>query len=186
MRFEGTETSVIPQRHRGHRVGTGRSGLSGGAGFPGEAGPLRDMGFPGDSSSGGEPASRALSLRDLNGLAERVIGAAITVHRALGPGLLESAYRACLATELKYLGIPFQREVAVPLLYRGAQLDCSYRLDFLVDGRVVVEVKPVAGIDPVFIARTLTDLKLTRHPLALLINFNVPILKQGIKRLVLT
>jgi GxxExxY protein len=121
----------------------------------------------------------------INLITERIIGAAIEVHRTLGPGLLESAYRTCLAAELEHLAMPFQREVAVPLLYRGLQLDCSYRLDFLVDGRVVVEVKAVTALDPIFTAQALTYLKLTGHPLALLINFNVPVLKQGIRRLVL-
>lgn len=124
-------------------------------------------------------------FRSLNRLTGRVIGAAIAVHRELGAGLLESAYGSCFAAEMEHEGIPFEREVAVPLVYRGRRLDCGYRLDFLVAGQVIVEVKAVAALTDIFVAQAITYLRLTRHPIALLINFNVAVLKNGIRRVVL-
>ncbi|MFQ6101512.1 MAG: GxxExxY protein [Anaerolineae bacterium] len=118
-------------------------------------------------------------------LTGRIIGAAIEVHRALGPGLLESAYQACLAQELSLRGLPFEREMPLPIDYKGLQLDCGYRLDFLVAGKVVVELKAVERIHPIHEAQLLTYLKLTGCRVGLLINFNVPVLKNGIKRMVL-
>jgi len=118
-------------------------------------------------------------------LTGRIIGAAIEVHRALGPGLLESAYQVCLAQELSLQGLIFEREKPLPVEYKGLQLDCGYRLDFIVDGKVVVELKAVDKIHPVHEAQLLTYLKLTGCRVGLLINFNVPVLKNGIKRMVL-
>jgi len=118
-------------------------------------------------------------------LSGRIIRAAIEVHRALGPGLLESAYQVCLARELALQDIPFQREVPLPVDYKGIEVDCGYRLDFLVDGKVIVELKATDAIHPIHEAQVLTCLKLTGCRVGLLLNFNLPVLKAGIKRLVL-
>ncbi len=115
-----------------------------------------------------------------------VIGAAIEVHRALGPGLLESAYSECLYREMMFRGIPCCRQVALPLEYRGVTLECAYRVDFVVDSSLVVELKAVAAIEPVHEAQLLTYMKLGRWPLGLLINFNVPLLKDGVRRRILS
>jgi len=120
--------------------------------------------------------------RELSG---QIIGAAIEVHRALGPGLLESAYQVCLAHELSLRGIPFEREKALPIEYKGVRLDCGYRLDFVVSGKVVVEIKAVDALHPVHEAQLLTYLKLTNCKVGLLINLNVRVLKDGVKRMVL-
>jgi GxxExxY protein len=114
-----------------------------------------------------------------------IIGAAIEVHRALGPGLLESAYVECLRWELALRDIPFRREVPLPLDYKGLQLECSYRLDLLVADSVVVEIKSVAVIEPVCEAQLLTYMKVGGWKLGLLINFNVSLLKNGIRRRIL-
>ena len=118
-------------------------------------------------------------------LAGRVIGAAIEVHRALGPGLLESAYERCLEHELKLQDIPCQRQVELPLAYKGLKVDGGYRLDLLVSDQLVVELKTVSDLAPIHEAQLLTYLKLTKLKAGLLINFNVPLLKNGIKRMVL-
>lgn len=112
-----------------------------------------------------------------------VIGAAIEVHRALGPGLLESAYAGALAVELEVRGVRFRREVAMPVAYKGQELGVGYRLDCLVGETVVVEVKSVDAIRPLHVAQTLTYLRLGRYPVGLLLNCNVPTLRQGITRL---
>ncbi|NJM06310.1 GxxExxY protein [Candidatus Gracilibacteria bacterium] len=117
-------------------------------------------------------------------LSKQLIGAAIEVHRALGPGLLESAYEACLCHELKLRSIPFERQVALPVIYKGTMLDCGYRLDLLVGNLVIVELKAIDELEPIHEAQLLTYLRLKKLWLGLLINFNVPVLKQGIKRLV--
>jgi GxxExxY protein len=119
-------------------------------------------------------------------LTSQIIRAAIEVHRSLGPGLLESAYQVCLAREFSLQGIRFEQEVPLPLEYKGMRLDCGYRLDFLIDGKVVVELKAVNEIQPVHEAQLLTYLKLTGCQVGLLINFNVPVLRRGIKRMVLS
>jgi GxxExxY protein len=121
----------------------------------------------------------------VNHLTEQVIGAAIRVHRELGPGLLESAYVTCLAWELVELGIPVERQKQISVVYRNRRLDCGYRIDMLVDGRVLVEVKSVERLERVFTAQVLTYLKLSGCEVGLLINFNVPLLKEGVRRLVL-
>ena len=114
-------------------------------------------------------------------LSAAVIGAAITVHRALGPGLLESAYHHCLARELKQRGLKYARELAVPVTYDGTTLDCGYRVDFVVESELIVETKAVERILPVHHAQILTYLKLLNLKHGLLINFNVPLLKNGLK-----
>jgi len=118
-------------------------------------------------------------------LTEKIIGAAIAVHVELGPGLLESACQRCLRRELEILGVPHEFEKLLPLQYKGVSLDCGYRLDLLVAGQVVVEVKAVQKIDKIHEAQLLTYLRLTGCTVGLLINFNIGLLKDGIKRLVL-
>lgn len=118
-------------------------------------------------------------------LTDQIIGAAIQVHRILGPGLLESTYGTCLARELALRNVPFEQEKALPVEYKGVRVDCGYRLDFVVAGKVVVELKAVDAIHAVHEAQLLTYLKLTGCRVGLLINFNVPRLKDGIKRMVL-
>lgn len=122
---------------------------------------------------------------NINRITESVIGAAMEVHRRLGPGLLESAYHECLCRELALRNIPFERERPLPVEYKSIRLECGYRLDLLVAGKVVVEVKSVESIAPVHEAQILTYLRLGGWTVGLLINFNVPILKQGIRRKVL-
>jgi GxxExxY protein len=107
------------------------------------------------------------------------------VHRHLGAGSLESAYQTCLAQEMILRGLSFEQEMWLPVAYKGVQLDCSYRLDFLVEGAVVVEINAVDALQRVHEAQLLTYLKLTGCKVGLLINFNVPVLKNGLKRMVL-
>ena len=116
-------------------------------------------------------------------LTEQIIGAAIDVNKALGPGLLESAYEECLAHELSVADISFERQVPLSVTYKSLRLDCRYRLDFLVEKTVVFELKAVEGLQPIHEAQLLTYLKLGGWPIGLLINFNVPVLKKGIKRM---
>ncbi len=118
----------------------------------------------------------------LNRWSEVAIGAAIEVHRHLGPGLLESAYQQCLEHELGLRGIEFERQVELPVAYKGVTLECGYRLDLVVGGAVVLELKAVDKLDPIHEAQLLTYLKLSGHRLGLLINFCVPVLKDGIRR----
>src|SRR6266404_8053325 len=117
-----------------------------------------------------------------NEITQHVIGAAIEVHRQLGPGLLESAYQDCLCHELALGKINYERQKPIPLVYKEVKLDCGYRLDLLVEERIVVELKSVDGLGPIHEAIVLTYLKLSGHKLGLLINFNVTLLKDGIKR----
>jgi GxxExxY protein len=112
-----------------------------------------------------------------------IIRAAIAVHRALGPGLLESAYQACLEYELMQLGVSFRRQVQVPVYYQGKRIDCGYRLDLLVDDRVIVEVKAVEKLAPIHTAQMITYLKLTKCPVGLVMNFNVTSMRLGIRRI---
>ena len=121
---------------------------------------------------------------DLNGITHGIIAAAIEVHRRLGPGLLESAYRECVCYELSQMGLAFVREFHVPLSYKGLRLDCSYRIDLLVEDEIVVELKSVEQTLPVHSAQLLTYLKAAHKQVGLLINFNVPVLKDGIRRIV--
>jgi GxxExxY protein len=120
-----------------------------------------------------------------NAISHAVIGAAIEVHRALGPGLLESAYEACLRHELAIRGVPFEHQRTLPVHYKGLRLECGFRIDLLVADAVVVEVKAVEAVLPVHEAQLLTYLRLGGWKLGLLINFNVPVLKDGIYRRVL-
>ena len=115
---------------------------------------------------------------------DRIIGCAIEVHRHLGPGLLESAYEAALAVELEDAGLRFQRQVAFPVVYKGRPIG-EYRLDLLVESKVIVEIKSVERLDPVFDAQVLTYLRVTGVRVGLLINFHSRLLKHGIKRFVL-
>ena len=117
-------------------------------------------------------------------LTDKIIGAAIEVHRTLGPGLLESAYEECLCYELSQMGLAFQRQLELPVHYKSVDLDCGYRLDLVVEGLVVLELKSVSELLPVHSAQLLTYLKLSGKPIGLLINFNVPVLKKGLKRIV--
>ena len=117
-------------------------------------------------------------------LTGEIIGAAIDVHRQLGPGLLESSYQACLARELELRGVSFEYEKPLPLEYKGVRLDCGYRIDLLAAGLVIVDVKSVEALAPIHEAQLLTYLKLTGVKIGLLINFNVVVLKSGIRRLV--
>lgn len=118
-------------------------------------------------------------------LTSQVIGAAIEVHRHIGPGLLESAYRACLLQELQSQGLNVEQEVAVPVQYKGVQLDCGYRLDLLVANRLVVELKAVECLEPIHTAQVMSYLRLAGYRLGLLLNFHVPVLKDGIRRIIL-
>ena len=120
----------------------------------------------------------------VNDVTGAIIGGAIEVHRAIGPGLLESAYQECMGHELFLRGVPFLRQHPLPVHYKGVRVDCAYRLDFLVDD-VVLEIKSVSGIDSIHIAQVLTYMKLGEWKLGLLINFNVKVLTSGIRRLIL-
>jgi GxxExxY protein len=133
-----------------------------------------------------EGTERPLAGRvEVDRLTEAIIGAAIEVHRALGPGLLESAYEECLAHELGLRGLPFERQVALPVTYKGVRLDAGYRLDLVVARSVVVELKAVQAIEPIHEAQLLSYLRLGGWKVGLLINFHVPVLKDGIRRRVL-
>lgn len=122
---------------------------------------------------------------ELNRLTERIIGAAIEVHRHLGPGLLESAYGTCLAYELGQLGLAVERQKPLPLVYKDIRLDQGYRLDLLVEGQVIVELKVVDQLTPVHAAQVLSYLKLSGCNVGLLINFNTKLLKEGIRRFIM-
>ena len=119
-----------------------------------------------------------------NELSKEVIGCAITVHRSLGPGLLENAYQQCLAYELRNLGLKVEVEKSMPLIYDDVEMDCGYRIDILVENKLIIELKAVEEINDVHLAQTLTYLKLSGCKLGILMNFNVAILKNGIKRVV--
>ena len=122
------------------------------------------------------------SIATINRISHEVIGAAIKVHRELGPGLLESAYRECLAREFTLRGVPFEREKPIRLEYKGIVLEAGYRLDFLVAECLVVELKAIEALAPVHDAQLIAYLRLGGWRLGLLINFNVPVLKNGIHR----
>jgi GxxExxY protein len=123
-------------------------------------------------------------MNKINEITQNIIGAAIEIHRAIGPGLLESSYELCLEKEFKLREIPYQRQLKIPLSYKGLELDYTYRIDFLVANRVVVEVKAVDILMPVHHAQLLSYLKLGNWKTGLLINFHVPVLSMGIKRIV--
>jgi len=115
-------------------------------------------------------------------LTERIIGACIEVHRRLGPGLLESAYEVCLCRELELRGFRFARQVPVAITYRGATVDCAYRIDVLVEDRIAIELKAAETLLPLHAAQLLTYMKLARLPIGLLVNFNVKVLRDGLRR----
>jgi GxxExxY protein len=119
-----------------------------------------------------------------NEIANKVIGAAIEVHKALGPGLLESAYKECLFYKIRQLGIEVEKEKPMPLVFEDVKLDCGYRIDLLVEKKVVIEIKSVDALNDIHLAQTLTYLKLGNYKLGLLMNFNVLALKDGIRRIV--
>ncbi|MCB2218799.1 MAG: GxxExxY protein [Bacteroidetes bacterium] len=119
-----------------------------------------------------------------NDISRKIIGAAIEVHKALGPGLFESAYQECLMYELIQQGLEVEKEIPMPVVYKDIKLDHGYRIDLLVEGKVVIEVKSLEGILPVHEAQILTYLKLGNFKLGLLINFNVDLLKNGVHRFV--
>ena len=127
---------------------------------------------------------RDAGAQGFNQLTERLIGACIEIHRALGPGLLESAYEECLCCELSQSAIRFERQKPLPVLYKDVKLDCGYRLDLVIEDKIIVELKAVENVLPIHEAQLLTYLKLSGLTLGLLINFNVAMLKQGIKRIV--
>ncbi len=126
------------------------------------------------------------AIGDRDPVTNRIIGLAIDVHRVLGPGLLESAYEACLCFELKEQGIPFRRQVPLPVIYKSVSLDCGYRMDIVVDDEVIVELKTVERILPIHDAQLLTYLKLSGIRTGLLLNFNTAVLKDGIRRRIVT
>ena len=123
-------------------------------------------------------------ILDINKTTEAIIGAAIEVHRHLGPGLLESAYQECLCEELGLRKIPFKRQILLPVIYKSKKLDVGYRIDLLVNDEVIVELKTVEAILPIHEAQTLTYMRLGGWQVGLILNFNVTALKNGIKRLV--
>ena len=131
-----------------------------------------------------QSAEETETVRDLNGITRGIIAAAIEVHRHLGPGLLESSYQECVCHELRGMGLSFAREVHLPLSYKGLTLECSYRIDLLVEDAVLVEFKSVEHLLPIHSAQLLTYLKASHKQIGLLINFNVLLLKNGIKRVV--
>ena len=122
---------------------------------------------------------------ELNKLTSRILECGFTVHTALGPGLLESAYEECLFYELQQAGLKVERQKVLPLVYKEVKLDAGYRLDLLVENRVVIELKSVEALNDVHTAQVLTYLKLSKCKIGLLINFNVKSLKHGIKRLIM-
>lgn len=123
---------------------------------------------------------------ELDALASATVNAAFAVHSNLGPGLLEGVYEVCLAHELKKRGIPFERQLSLPVVYDGVHIDAGLRLDLIVADKLIVEIKAVENLMPVHKAQVLTYLKLSGRTLGLLINFNTPLIKDGIKRIILS
>ena len=124
-------------------------------------------------------------MKNFNELTEATIGAAMEVHRSLGPGLLESTYEMCLCRELSIREIPFERQVPIPVEYKGVKLDCGYRADIVIDGTILLEIKAIDSLLPIHDAQLLTYLRLGGWQIGLLINFNVELLKHGLRRRVL-
>jgi len=144
--------------------------------------------LPGDSANHNLPSLNGTNLKaefvvDINQLTGEIIGAAIEVHKILGPGLLENIYEECLCVELEIRKIQFERQKELPIKYKETKLNCIYRIDLLVSNKVIVELKACESLQPIHEAQLLTYLKLSGIKLGLLINFNVPVLKEGIKRL---
>ena len=131
-----------------------------------------------------ETAGTAPKLRHQE-LTEQILGAAIEVHRVLGPGLMESAYEECLCHELNLRALQFERQMTVPVSYKGVNLDCGYKLDLLIENTVILELKCVERISSIHEAQLLTYMKLLNKPVGFIINFNVPVMKAGIVRKVL-
>ncbi len=127
---------------------------------------------------------RGTEAQRINRVTEEIIGCGIEVHRGLGPGLLESAYEECLCYELSHVGLTYQRQVDLPVIYKGIRLDCGYRMDLIVEESVVIELKTVEALVPIHQAQLLTYLKLSGYPVGLLMNFNAPTLMKGLKRFV--
>lgn len=125
-----------------------------------------------------------LKIMNENDIATKIIGAAIEVHKQLGPGLLESTYETCLAYELKKAGLNIQQQLVLPVVYKEVKLNAGYRIDLLVEGKVIIEIKSVEALADIHTAQLLTYLKLKDLKLGLLINFNVILLKNGLKRTV--
>jgi GxxExxY protein len=121
---------------------------------------------------------------DINQLSNHIIGAAIEVHKTLGPGLLESTYEKCLCQELKLRGINFANQVPLPVVYKGKKLDCGYPMDLVVGDAGILELKSCEKIEPIHHAQLLTYLKLSGFTLGLILNFNVPVMRDGIRRIV--
>jgi GxxExxY protein len=126
---------------------------------------------------------RDTETQRLNQITEQIIGCAIEIHRALGPGLLESAYEECLCYELSQKELKFKRQVALPVVYKEVKLDCGYKLDIVVEDLVIIEIKAVQNLLPVHEAQLLSYLKSGNKPVGLLINFHISVLKNGLKRL---
>ena len=123
-------------------------------------------------------------IKEEDRLSKEIIGAAIEVHRHLGPGMLESAYEKCLCKELEIRNIEFEKQKPLAVVYKGITLDCGYKLDVVVEGKVILELKSVNKLESIHDAQLLTYLKIADLKLGILINFNVPVLKDGIKRIV--
>jgi GxxExxY protein len=121
---------------------------------------------------------------DVNQLSNKIIGAAIEVHKALGPGLLESAYEECLCQELELRGLHYERQKPLPVVYKGRKLDCGYRLDVVVENEIILELKSSETLEPIYDAQLLTYLKLSGLHLGLILNFNVSMMRDGIRRIV--
>jgi GxxExxY protein len=124
-------------------------------------------------------------VRDTDELSRSIIGFSIEVHRQLGPGLLESAYEECLCFELRHAGIPFRRQAPLPVTYKSVRLDCGYRMDIVVQNRIILELKTVERLAPIHEAQLLTYMKLSGIPTGLLMNFNSAVIKDGIRRLMI-
>lgn len=122
---------------------------------------------------------------EINELTQKIIGCSIEVHKSLGPGLLETAYEQCLAYELSHAGLEFKLQVPMPVIYKGVRIECGYRIDVVVEDKVIIEIKAVDKVLNIHNAQLLTYLKLSKIKLGLLINFNEKLLHKGIKRLVL-
>jgi GxxExxY protein len=131
-----------------------------------------------------DPSSIGYANRPHDVLTNKIIGAAIAVHRVLGPGLFESSYEACLIYELQQMSLNVECQKVIPLIYKEIKLDCGYRLDLLVEQKVVVEIKSVSELVQIYDAQLITYLKLSGYQVGLLINFNTKILKQGIRRII--
>jgi GxxExxY protein len=140
--------------------------------------PVQDMRCTAESTETAEKYSSGT----LNVVTQKIIGAAIRVHQALGPGLLESAYEACLAFELAEMGLRVAQQQPLPVIYRDVRLSCGYRIDLVIDDCVIVEVKSVSHITPIHEAQLISYLKLSGRKVGLLINFNVKVLKDGLRR----